>query len=295
MSGIRFSMAGSGNWRRWFPDDAACALYERIYPRGARLDELPADERRRVEGWQAPGFIAVRDGVAVPLVPVFTDSDRAELATWFTVATEQAVAVLRDRIGDYRRLADALSVGGRVPRDPLLTLLLCAHTLDMGTLEELEKGALGRPPSRADSGEYFLWGTSVQGDPTCAFGVNSMHIGDGWLVSAIHSGSVRRAAPRAGVLAIPVLDAAAMQRVNDLCVPTSRRLAEVFLANVERLEGQVERCSFAACSRPDCLCMLFHLGYPRVAGALVEAGLLPAFPARVDDSWGLWISAPLPE
>lgn len=293
MSKLSFGMAGSGNWKRWFPDDQACALYERIYPHSVSLDELTAQEQRQVLGWEAPGFVRVQDGAAAPLIPVFAETDQAELASWFTMGTERAVAVIQDRIGEYRDLADVLSVGGRIPRGHLLTILLCAHTLDVGTLHELQKGALGCPPLRAGSGQYFLWGTTVQNDDTCSFGVNSFPIHDGLLLSQIHSGHVQRTTPSPGVLVIPVLDVAAMQRLGELCVPTSRCLAEIFLENVELLEGHLDRCSFADCSRPDYLCMLFHQGYSYVAGALAKEGLLPAFPANAEDSWGLWVRPPL--
>ncbi|KPK79843.1 MAG: hypothetical protein AMJ81_12715 [Phycisphaerae bacterium SM23_33] len=289
MPKISFSMAGSGNWQRWFPDDAACALYERIYPGGAALDELAAEQRRRVQEWQAPGFVKIDRGNVSPLVPVFTDEDESELATWFSQVGQQAAAVVAGRIGEYRELAEALSGRGGVPSDYLLTILLCAHTLDVGTLEELHKGILGSPPARAGGGHYFFWGRTARSDGTYGFGVNTNRLFGELLISLIHSPRVERALPGQGAIVIPVLDSAAMQSIRKLCVPVSRRLAEAFSANVDLLEDRLVRCSFAKCSRPDYLCMLFHMGYAHTAAALVEAGLLPAFPARADDAWGVWI------
>ncbi len=286
---LELSMAGSGSWRRWFPDDSACALYERIYPRGVRLDQLTEEQRRQVQQWQAPGFVGDEDGVVVPLVPVFTNEDASELATWFSRATEQAVAVIIDRIGAYRDLADALSGESQAPFDYLLTILLCAHTLDSGTLEHLHEGILGNPPSRAGSGQYFIWGQTADNGQAYSFGVNSFPWTEGAVISLIQSPSVARTVPNRHTIAVPVFDSATMQRVEKLCGPTSRRLAEVFSNNVTLLEDRLARCSFARCSRADVLCMLFHLGYPRVAGELADARLLPAFPDRAEDAWGVWI------
>jgi len=289
MAKINFSMAGSGSWRSWFPDDSAHALYERIYPGGARLDQLQGDERERVLDWQAPGFVKDREGMVVPHVPVFTDEDGSALAGWFSGVTEQAAAVVAERIGEYRDLAGDLSDQSQASSDNLLTILLCAHTLDSGTLEQLEQNLLGSPPPRAGSGDYFLWGNAARHDRTCSFGVNSFPLWGEFLISLIHASSVERAAPNRPAVAVPVFDSDAMQSVRGLCVPVSRRLAEVFSTNIELLEDQLPQCSFGTCSRVDCLCMLFHIGYGRVARALVDAGLLPAFPARADGSWGVWI------
>jgi len=289
MAKIHFMMAGSGNWRSWLPDDSAHALYERIYPGGARLDQLQRDERERVLEWQAPGFVTDREGMVVPLVPVFTDEDDSALAGWFSGVTEQAVAIVAERIGEYRDLAGDLSEQGRASSDNLLTILLCAHTLDCGTLEQLEQNIFGSPPPRAGSGNYFVWGRSARPGRTCSFGISSFPLWGEFVISLIHASSVERVAPKRPAVAVPVLDSDAMQSVRDLCVPVSRRLAEVFSTNIESLEDQLPQCSFRTCSRVDYLCMLFHIRYGRVARALVDTGLLPAFPARADSSWGVWI------
>ncbi len=282
-------MAGAGNWQRWFPDDRAHALYERIYPQGMHLAQLAEDERDLVLRWKAPRFTEDKDGVVFPLVPVLTDEDQSELAGWFARATEQAASLVAEHIGEYRDLAHDLASQRRGPTDCLLTILLCAHTLDLGTLDQLHGGVLGPPPDRAGSGHYFFWGRTARDDQTCDFGVNSYNILGGFALCVLHSRRVHRAAPPQPTMTIPVLDAAAMERVQRACGPVSEGLAGVFSINVALLEDLIPRCSFATCSRPDYLCMLFHIGYGHLASALVKAGLLPAFPDRADDSWGIWI------
>jgi hypothetical protein len=56
-----------------------------------------------------------------------------------------------------------------------------------------------------------------------------------------------------------------------------------------QLRGLVSGCSFARCSLPDTLCMLFHLAYSYAADALVLEGVLPDFPERAGGEWGVWL------
>ncbi|KKN08724.1 hypothetical protein LCGC14_1053910, partial [marine sediment metagenome] len=68
---LRLSMAGSGSWRRWFPDETALELYLRCYQRDAvKLAELSIEERAVAEAWIEPGFAQKHPGGLRALIPV---------------------------------------------------------------------------------------------------------------------------------------------------------------------------------------------------------------------------------
>ena len=289
MDAIQFYMAGSGHWQKWFPDDATCAFYERLYPGGESLDDLDEAERRHVAEWEKPGFVDVEDGRVAPRTPIYTDADHHTLSAWYARATERATETVAGRQGDYRDLARALSDGGRIPEDHVLTILICAHTLDEGTLGRLTAGVMGEPPQRADTGAYFFWGETAERDLAHYFGVNTYGLLGGMCVAMLWSHTIQRAIPDGPSLTIPVFGPAAMRDVREVCGNTAEELAGAFTAGLADLEAVLPECSFASCSRNDVLCMLFHIGYGLVADQLAAAGILPEFPARADDSWGLWI------
>jgi hypothetical protein len=291
MSTIRFNMAGSGNWQSWFCDDRAISLYRRIYNEIVHLRQLPDEDQNRVRHWLAPSFVVVRAGAVVPLIPVLTNADVARLTPWLSHVTDAGVAIIAGQAGRYRELANIFSAERSVPADYLLTILLCAYTLDLGALGHLHRGLLGQPPDRAGTGRYFLWGETTDLADRYDFGVNSYPVIDGGAVSVILCPKVKRVMPDLCEVRIPVLDRIALGHVQDLCGPVSQKLARAFTDNLDPLRACVGGCSFANCSAPDYLCMLFHISYGRLTKALVERGLLPEFPAHPADNWGMWIRA----
>ena len=66
-------------------------------------------------------------------------------------------------------------------------------------------------------------------------------------------------------------------------------IASAFTAGSTELHDIIPQCSFAACSLPDVLCMVFHLAYSYCTDALVEAGVIPDFPQEAAGEWGVWI------
>ena len=247
MPKISFYMAGSGNWGKWFPDKNAYALYDRLYPKGLSLTELSQPDQAQIAEWQKPRFVEIKNGVVIPLVPIFTDADNHELAHWFTSVTQQATTIIAGQIDDYRDLAEDLSDGGQIPRDYLLTILICAHTLDVGTLHRLQAGIMGEPPQRADSGSYFLWGETATRDLTNFFGVNSYGM-LGFTFSLMWSPTIERHITNQKSITIPVFRSSAMENIRVSCGTTSERLATAFSESVPALEANIDRCSFKGCS-----------------------------------------------
>lgn len=286
LSDLTISMAGSGRWRTFFPDDEAYGLYRRLYFDGLGYRELTEEERTRAETWEEPEFARMEGERVVPLIPVMTLPDYDRFQGWFQAASENAGRVLSEVIECYRSLAERLADDG-VSADDILTILICGHTLDVGTLRELERGIMGEPPERAGSGSYFIWGKEVRSFSRYHFGVNSMGL-DQFSLQYLWGREIKRVA-RGKSIRIPVFDQEAMKEVEDLCGATSRKLAEAFTAGVKELEAIVPKATFSQCARGDTLCMLFHIGYERMAETLVSMGLLPDFPEEVDDAWGTWV------
>jgi len=289
---LRLSMAGSGSWRRWFPDETALELYLRCYQRDAvKLAELSIEERAVAEAWIEPGFAQKHPGGLRALVPVMTPQDMPTLTPWLAEWAGRAAGVVESREDEYRSLAAALS-DEHVPEEYVLTILICAHTLDVGMLEELEGGAMGPPPKRADSGAYFLWGrTGAVEEPCgCGYGVNSFGTGH-FRPRYIHSSRVERQATSQKSISIPAFDAEAMSRIAITCGATARDLAAAFTTEHQQLTKLFAQTSFATCSHSDALCMVFHMGYGHTAGKLIEHGLLPPLPKVVRDGWGFWVES----
>lgn len=111
----------------------------------------------------------------------------------------------------------------------------------------------------------------------------------GEVISSLRSAGIvdQHQPPR---LAVPIFQAADMERIDELCYTVSARIVEDITATLGGLELVVERCSFARCSRPDVLCMLFHLAYSYAADDLVEAGIVPNFPNGAGGEWGCWVT-----
>ncbi len=291
MSQIKFYMAGSGDWRRWFQDERAHNLYERLYPNGLQFADLEDHDQAQVTEWEKPDFVKNGNGLIIPQIPIFTDSDDAQLSCWFAQITEQACEIIAGRSMEYRSLAAFLSDGGRIPEDYLFTILICAHTLDLGTLNRLQAGIMGEPPKRERSGSYFFWGETATRDLTNFFGVNSYGILSAFTLSVMWSPAIKRAIPNQKSLTIPVFDSSAMTDIQTLCTSTSEKLAKAFSESLTELKEVMSRCSFKACPLNDVLCMIFHIGYGLVTDLLVKKGLLPKFPSRANDAWGIWIRA----
>lgn len=89
--------------------------------------------------------------------------------------------------------------------------------------------------------------------------------------------------------AVPVLGDRDLARAARLNGRVSRGIASAFTAELAGLYDIIPQCSFAACSLPDILCMVFHLAYSYCADALVEAGMIPGFPQEAGGEWGVWI------
>jgi hypothetical protein len=90
-------------------------------------------------------------------------------------------------------------------------------------------------------------------------------------------------------LAIPILANIDRDLNTELGREVSKKIIRHWMAVMDELKGIIELCSFAKCSRPDVICMLFHLAYAYAADKLVERGIIPDFPQKAGGEWGVWI------
>lgn len=287
LSDLTLSMAGSGGWKSYFPDDNAYALYRTIYPSGLDLTDLDASTSSQIDVWEQLGFVQVTDKRVLPQIPVMTQKDTHLFEDWFQNASTHTANVLSNSIDQYRALSERLS-DDHVSPDQILTLLICGHTLDVGTLRELENGLMGKPPQRLDTGTYFFWGQECPALSRYHFGVNTNGT-DQFVLRLMWGRHIKRIAQNRTSICIPVFDQKSTEAVKNLCVPTSKKLAEAFTSGAKALTPIIQKATFSQCPIGDVLCMLFHIGYEKMAQVLIEKELLPDFPEVVDDAWGLWI------
>ncbi|GAG63828.1 unnamed protein product [marine sediment metagenome] len=286
MSDINFHMAGAGKWQKFFSSEAFYTLYERIYPEGMNLNKLNESDRDIIYQWDKVGFVEVKNNFVNPKVPVFTEPDYKKIKKWLIEVEKEYLKIINKHKEEYYSLARFISDGEKIPEEYIFTILLCAYTLDAGTLDKLEDGILGQPPSRENSGKYFLWGEKIDISRNY-FGINTYEIPQNKLFSVIWMPEMRRSFKNVKSLTIPVFNSKVMEKIEKLCSSTSEELAQVFSSSIEKIK--LNELSFANCSLKDVLCMLFHVGYSYVTDSLIEQEILSDFPKEITDSWGMWI------
>jgi len=91
-------------------------------------------------------------------------------------------------------------------------------------------------------------------------------------------------------LAIPVFHEHHMEKATLLHYLVASEIADYFTSRISQLQSLIFRCSFAHCSMPDVLAMIFHLAYSYAADTLVAAGTIPDFPQQAGGEWGVWLN-----
>ena len=94
MSEISFHMAGSGNWREFFPSEAFYLLYERIYPEGINLKKLNGSDRDIIYKWEKVAFVEVKDNFVNPKIPLFIEPDYKKIEKWLTRFEKEYLKVI---------------------------------------------------------------------------------------------------------------------------------------------------------------------------------------------------------
>ena len=202
MAELRFWMAGSNGWHKFFPGKQAYAIYEYMYQQPRTVEDIAGNLKileEEVKGivskWVEVGFAKRILDRILGQVPVITDPDYVTLNPWFQYVAECTNETTRSERGNYQDLAVEISAGqDQRSIDNVLSILICASTLDVGTLSRLEKGLMGEPPKRGEKSRDFFWGKKIEKRLGYLFGVNSYGSGkdERWCLSMIHSRVVDR-------------------------------------------------------------------------------------------------------
>ncbi len=346
MNSISFRMSGSGSWQNLLPDEPSRRLYADLYPKGISLPAESDPKWKLLSSWNRAAIVRFDKERAVPLGPIMSDDDLTILKTWFDDISRFMAKAVLDQAEDYRALAQTLAgrtFSSKQIVDNLLTILICALTLDSWVFSLLRREVIGTYPPRGVAGNFFFWGYAFAAGPQRIFGFTTynglegkqLHIirshgmdrgslkavlsrrdtwnylnrfiegrdkGDRTILFDLHQSSSRKrvegSLQEAGLLtldnppqlAIPVFDDSDREAVFELCRKTSQKIIDHFFPEMEGLRYRADQCSFAQCSWPDVLCMLFHLAYSYAADRLVEKGVVPDFPQGAGGEWGVWIS-----
>jgi len=339
LDSVSFRMSGSGSWQYLLPDEASRRLYTGIYPNGASWPKQDRQQRQLLASWQKAAIVRSDGQKAVPLGPLMTDHDLDILKPWFRDISDAMCAAVQERLPEYQTLAMRLAgrtSGARQEVENILTIQICAHTLDSGVFSLLRQELIGTYPPRDFAGNFFFWGYAFAFGPKRIFGFTTYGIRRRIRLHVIRSHGLDReplktllrrsetldylldlgpgeragqeeASTRSGKivdslrkaeilepndpprLAIPVFTDREMEPAVKLYEAVSSQVVSRFMARMDELKGLVSRCSFARCSWPDTLCMLFHLAYSYATDQLVEKGTIPEFPGSAGGEWGVWM------
>ncbi|MBI4763693.1 MAG: hypothetical protein HY787_03700 [Deltaproteobacteria bacterium] len=296
--------------------------------------------------WKQAAIVRFENEKVIPLGPIMTDSDLTILQPWFQDISSFMGQTVMERLDDYQALARTLAektFSSKQASDNILTILICALTLDSWVFSLLRRYLFGTYPPRDFAGTFFFWGYAFAQGPRRIFGFttyNGLEEGqlhmirshrldrraiketlrqrstwdyldflifnqdkNGNFLSKLNERDdiLKKTAPalqKVGLLtwddpprlAVPFFDQDLSGTISGLCRKTAGRITDYFISKREEIDFLRKKCSFAECSPPDVLCLLFHLAYSYATDHLVEKGAIPDFPKSAGGEWGVWIS-----
>jgi hypothetical protein len=170
---VSFRMSGSGSWQNLLPDESSRRLYAEIYPKGAPWPKDKGEHENLMNSWRQASVVRLKGQNVFPLGPVMTDDDLATLSPWFQDISDIMCEAVRQRLNEYRRFAVKLAGGpspGQEEIDNILTIEICAHTLDAWVFASLRQNLIGDYPARGSAGRFFFWGYAFASGPERIFG-----------------------------------------------------------------------------------------------------------------------------
>lgn len=171
---VSYRMSGSGSWQHLLPDDVSRRLYADLYPAGRPTAHLLSSLPEPLfPAWLEAAFIRVAGDWVFPLGPIMTDADLEVLKEWFADTAAAMVAAIEEREEAYHRLAWEMAGKEKAPSarvDNLLTILICALTLDSRVFALLREEVIGTYPPRGRAGAFFFWGYAFRQGPQRIFG-----------------------------------------------------------------------------------------------------------------------------
>ena len=173
MTAVSYRMAGSGSWQNLLPDKSSQQLYAKIYPAGIPLPKAGNQLYQVLNAWQKGGIVRFEGQKAIPTGPVMTDEDLVTLDPWFRDISDSMCDVVRDHLPEYHALASKLS-GDKSPAKQefrnILTIQICAHTLDSWVFSLMRQEYIGTYPPRDFAGTFFFWGYGFSTGPKRIYG-----------------------------------------------------------------------------------------------------------------------------
>lgn len=179
-------MAGSGSWQNLLPDTASKQLYAAIYPDGISLSELDDHYRPLIQDWHRGHIIRLEDQHIIPIGPVITDGDLDILDPWLRDISDTMCAAVSEHLEEYRIQAMNLAKNGIFPRkkyerkgyeqekyENVLTIQICAHTLDSWVFSQLRREMMGTYSPRGSAGTFFFWGYAFSSGAKRIFGFST--------------------------------------------------------------------------------------------------------------------------
>ena len=173
MESISFRMAGSGSWQNILPDEPSRRLYAEIYPGGVPLSQVDDKISQIFTYWQKAAIVKMEARRVVPIGPIMTDDDLRTLHSWFQDISEFMCEAVLERLPEYNALVSDLA-GGRTLTNQeagnILTIQICALTLDSWVFAMLRHEMIGIYPPRDFAGDFFFWGYAFKNGPQRIFG-----------------------------------------------------------------------------------------------------------------------------
>ncbi|MDY6933939.1 MAG: hypothetical protein SVZ03_06915 [Spirochaetota bacterium] len=195
MSAVSYRMAGTGSWKDLFIDESSQQLYSEIYPLGVPMSWFDDRLRGLINSWQQSNIVSLDDQNIVPIGPIITNDDIGILNSWFRDISDSMCDAILYRISEYKSLAlrmagDKSSIKQDV--ENIMTIQICAQTLDSGVFSLLRKGLIGSYPSRGFAGNFFFWGYAFDTGPRRIFGFTTYRSLGGLMLHVIRSHDLNR-------------------------------------------------------------------------------------------------------
>ncbi|MEW6186379.1 MAG: hypothetical protein AB1585_11650 [Thermodesulfobacteriota bacterium] len=195
MSSISYRMSGSGSWQNLLPDASARGRYGELYRKGLFRSTETEILGNLLTLWAQAAIIRVDGEKIIPLGPIMTDNDLEVLRPWFRDTCHFMVQYITDRLDDYRSLTSTLAEGhvsSEKAAGNILTILICALTLDSWVFSRLRQEMIGSYPPRGRAGHFFFWGYAFKEGPERIFGFTTYNGLEGRRLHMIRSHGLDR-------------------------------------------------------------------------------------------------------
>jgi len=235
-------MAGSGNWQNLLPDEHAKQLYGKIYPNGIFLADINHQDRVLFNAWEKGDIIKIDKGKVIPIGPVITDNDLVLLDPWIKDISQTMGNAVLKHLTEYHRQARKMAHKGTYTREKfenILTIQICAHTLDSWVFSQLRKEVIGTYSPRDFAGTFFFWGYGFSSGAKRIFGFTT-YGGSRWVqVHILRSHGLDREGLKSLLIRYGTMDLIEQLYLNVQAIDDQKRLNRIsnFVGKSPNLES----------------------------------------------------------